>query len=172
MSADCNGSSRLFQFSICHLWSQGTFPDQVIQTFFLRSSLNGFIRHISRTDSFMRFLSTLRFRCKMTRMHIFFTHQWKDGIAARTQCQIRQVYRVGTHISNLSVLIQPLCQHHGLCHGIAQLTRSFLLQGRSCKRSSGWFLYRTSNNIFYFESSILATFQKCLCLLLGFKALS
>ena len=86
---DGDGSRCFFQFRVCHLRSQRTLPNQFIQVYFLRGSFDGFIRHISRTNGFMRFLCALCLGRILTGMYITFSHQVKYGITACCQGQFR-----------------------------------------------------------------------------------
>ncbi|MPM16728.1 hypothetical protein SDC9_63109 [bioreactor metagenome] len=57
------GGHRPFQLGICHLRSDGAFPDQIVQTLFLGSPPRFMLVDVSRPDGFVCFLCTFGFRC-------------------------------------------------------------------------------------------------------------
>ena len=63
---------------------------------------------------------------------------------AGVKTQLRQVYRVGTHVCDTSALVQVLGYHHGLTNRVAKFAGGLLLQCRCGERGSGhalhWFL--------------------------------
>lgn len=62
--ADADAYSSLFNFRIGHLGSYCALPDQVVQFFFLRSTLYFGIFHIGGADSFVSFLGAFGFVAK------------------------------------------------------------------------------------------------------------
>ena len=117
----------LLQFRIRHLRSDCTFPNKFVKFLFLCRTGNAFVYHISGSDGFVCFLCPFSLGGILAGLDIVFTHQFCDNLTAGTQRQIRKVHRVGTHISDLSVFIQTLCDDHCLRYGEAQLAGSFLL---------------------------------------------
>ena len=62
-----------------------------------------------------------------------------DFLLAGVDAEAGEVDRVGTHIRDLSALVEPLGHHHRLAHGEAQLAGCLLLQRRGgegrCRRA-------------------------------------
>ena len=58
---------------------------------------------------------------------VFFSVLGGNGSPCGIYRRFRQVYRVGTHIGDMPILIQFLCQQHGLRHGVTKLAAGLLL---------------------------------------------
>ena len=64
---------------------------------------------------------------------------------------LREVHRVGTHISNVPRLVERLSQAHGLRDGVAELVRSLLLQRRGSEGCGGGAATCTAGDALYLE---------------------
>ena len=81
----------------------------------------------------------------------------------------REVHAVGTHICNMSVLIEVLRDHHCLADGISKLSRRLLLQ---CRRSEWWCRRAFKRFLGYIsdlELSVLAHIKERYRLLMGLE---
>ena len=76
----------------------------------------------------MRLLCTLGIGAILARLAIFFAIKFLDFLLAGIDAERREVDRVSTHISNASVLIQVLRNHHRLADGESQFAGSLLLE--------------------------------------------
>ena len=121
--------SGLFYLGISHLRCYGALPYQVVEFLFLSGAGDVVIADIGGADGFVRLLCALR--CCVIFAHLqillsqIFGYLFLDGAYGKR----RKIHRVGTHIGDMSRLIEHLCHAHGLRHGEAQLARCFLLQG-------------------------------------------
>lgn len=74
--------------------------------------------------------------------------------------KIREIHRIGSHISNMPCFIELLSDLHRPCNGKSEFSTRFLLKGRGCKRSWRWFLSRFYLNITHFIARSWKRFQK------------
>ena len=84
----------------------------------------------------MRFLSVLRLALIDARFfgQIAAVKPIRDGFAGGRNSTVVHLHAIGSHIGYRAILIQTLRNAHGVAGGKTQFTRSFLLQGRCCKR--------------------------------------
>ena len=61
-------------------------------------------------------------------LQIFRTYIFGDFVAYCAKCQAREIERVGTHVGDVSGLIEGLRHTHGLCHRETELPCGLLLQ--------------------------------------------
>ena len=164
-----DGNRCLLNICVGHLTGDGTFPDEVVETFLLCGAFYLYLVHIGRTDGLVGFLGTFRMGLVMTRLAVLLAIETVDFCLAGIDAEIRQVDGVGTHIGDTSVLIQSLGDHHRLTDGEAQLTGSLLLQGRCGKGRCWCTLHRLFLDAVHRECGVLAFLQEGLCLLCGLE---
>ena len=77
----------------------------------------------------------------------------------------REVNRVGTHVGDVTALIERLCYAHCLCYREAELARCFLLQGGSGERWGRALLYWLYLDVGNSEGCVFAVLEQFNCLL-------
>ena len=115
-TTDINVDSGLFYLGVSHLAGNGALPYQVVELALLGSTLYLRTLHIGRTDGFVSLLGTFRAGVILAYLAVFLTIQLGNLFLAGIDTQGGEVYRVCTHIGNLSVFVQVLSHHHGLAY--------------------------------------------------------
>ena len=82
----------------------------------------------------MSLLSTLRLSLEVVGIGVFSTKEAGNLVLTLCNGHLREVYRVGTHIGDKTLLIELLRYGHRLRHAHTQLTASLLLECRGGKR--------------------------------------
>ena len=118
----------------------------------------------------MSFLCTLRAGVEVARVAVLSTIETRNLFLAGTDTECRQVNRVGTHIGDMSVLVESLCHHHGLRHGESQLAGCFLLHRTGSKRWCRHALHGLLRDAFHHEIGIHALLKECHRLIVRLEA--
>ena len=121
------------QLGFRHLRGNGSLPDHSIQSGFTSAQtllFSGFHFGTGRPDRLVGLLSILGFGRVLPRFRaqIIFAIAIQHRFASGIQRLLRQIDTVGSHIGNVSVFVQTLCNPHGISSGEAELTIRFLLQ--------------------------------------------
>ncbi|CAB4870578.1 unannotated protein [freshwater metagenome] len=135
-----------FARRVNHLRSNGSLPNQVIQAEFVRGQqfahlIGGFERVTGRSNRLMRFLRILDFGLVRTGLRGNRRLTVK-GNRLRTSGRnglSRKRNRVGSHVRDVAVLVETLCDSHRVARSETQLATSLLLQRRGrerCRRST------------------------------------
>ena len=136
---DADGCGRAFRIS--HLRCDRALPDQVVKlpvvapqrALQLARDAEGLTRRTNRLVSFLGILALARIDAWLVGNGICTV----QGAGLRTRGGdrlLRQVQRVCTHIGDVAVFVQALCDAHGLAGREAQLPGCFLLQRRRAER--------------------------------------
>ena len=124
-----------------HLGGDGALPDQLVETepvvveFGVQRSRGG-EGIAGGPDGLVGLLGVLDLAGVLTRrrMHVLVAVQLASLGARGVDGRLRQGRRVGTHISDVAVLVEPLGHAHGALGGEPQLAAGFLLQRRGHER--------------------------------------
>ena len=139
---------RAVEFGADHLRSYGALPDQVVEFLFGRGAFDRLAVDIRRADGLVRLL----------------------GLLALGQFLLREVYGVGTHVGDETLLVEVLGDGHRLRNGHAQLAARLLLERRGrerrCRETLCGFLFGFRHG----ECGADATAEECLGLGLRFEA--
>ena len=117
-----------------HLRCHSALPDKVVEALLGRCTLNLVALDIRRTNSLVSLLSTLRLSLEVVGIGVFSAKEAGNLVLALCNGHLREVYRVGTHIGDKTLLIELLRYGHRLRHAHTQLTASLLLECRGGKR--------------------------------------
>ena len=138
-AADGDVDRCLLDLGISHLTGDGALPDEFVELALLGGTFYLGTVHIGGTDGFVSLLGTLRTGVVLAHFGVFLAVELADFLLGGVDAQSGEVYRVGTHIGNLSVLVEVLGNHHGLADRKAQLAGGLLLEGRGgegrCRRT-------------------------------------
>ena len=93
-------------------------------------------------------------------LKIFFSELVFNQAAHGCYSFCRKIHRVGTHVGDMTVLIELLSYGHSERNGETELARSLLLESGSGKRRSRRLRYGVNINITYLESGIFAGVEK------------
>ena len=107
----------LFNLCICHLRGGCAFPDEVIKAALLSSSVNLGLFHISGADGFVGLLRSFGVGVITALLAVLLAIEFHNLNLAGVYAKVRQVHRVGTHVCNLTALVEMLGNHHGLADG-------------------------------------------------------
>ena len=149
-------------FSRRHLAGNELAPNQLIQalgvTFHARQ-LSRLEIDVGRTDRLVRFLRAF-FAAVSDRVggQVLLAELAFDKAAHHAHGVSREVGRVGTHVGDVTGLVQTLGHHHGLLHPKAQAVTRGLLQGGSDKRRRRLAAGRL---IFTLADAVTGGFQRC-----------
>src|SRR5690606_22352648 len=155
----------------CHLRSDGTLPDQFVEPLLVSVSRGLCLRKVRRADGFVRLLSAFVFSSELPGLMILCSEGVFDGGLGGSHRILRQVGAVGTHVRDLTGFVQLLSDRHGLRDREVELSRSFLLQGRSGKGSSRGLFGRLFLEIGYGKIRLQALLEEVFCLCFGVKFL-
>ena len=86
-SRNGDGRSRLFQLGITHLRSDRTFPNQFIQSFFLRGSIDFVMADVRGTYCLVRFLCSFGMRMVISNMQISLAQSFYNLVFGRIYSQ-------------------------------------------------------------------------------------
>src|SRR5690606_3654631 len=124
-----------FAPSVRHLCSDGALPNQFVNLGLVgpgvRHNLIRMFKEITRgTDRFMRCLRIFYLDFVYTRsvVRVLFAIQIRDAGASSLERRFRQRSAVGTHIGNVTILIETLRSAHGASGRKTKLSTGFLLQ--------------------------------------------
>ena len=120
----------------------------------------------------MSFLGTLRTGVEVAGIAVFWTVEADDFLLAGADAERRQVHRVGTHVGDMSALVEALCHHHRLRNGEAKLAGGFLLQSTGGERRCRHALHGLAGDALHDELGILALLEEGQCLVVGLKAVA
>ena len=165
--ADLDIDHRPFGLGRRHLRGDRPFPDQIVQPFFGRSGVDHGLIHVRRADRFVRFLCSFRFGFIVADFRIFFTEKLDDLRFRRSDRLSGQVHRIGTHISDIPRLVQPLRYRHRLAHRHTEFAPGFLLQRGRGERRGRRFFRRLALDVPYGKDGGLALFEQRERLLFG-----
>ena len=115
-AANADIDSGLLHLGIGHLAGDGTFPNQFVQFLLLSRSLDGRVLHIGRADGLVSLLGTFRTGMILAYLAVWLAIEFLDFLLAGIDAQAGEVDRVGTHVGDLSVLVQVLGNHHRLAN--------------------------------------------------------
>ena len=118
------------------------------------------VADVGRTNGLMSLLGALAGGAVVSHLEITLTDILLDFFADSAQRQFAEVYRVGTHIRNQTLLIEALCKSHRLLDRKAELAGSLLLEGAGGEGRSGHTLERLNDNVAHLEISLLALLNK------------
>ncbi len=156
---------------IGHLRGYRPFADEGVEAFFLRAGVVDCLAiDICGTYRLVCLLCSLRIGMVMPHLHISFAMPAADFAGDCRDGILGEIQRVGTHVGDVSVLIEPLRHHHCLRHAETEFSGSFLLQCRCCEGRRRRAPLRLHSHIAHFEAGSSAAFQKCAGLLLAAKA--
>src|SRR5262249_31439225 len=127
---------------VLHLAGDRALPDQVIEPQLVAPEaargylLRGAETVTRRADRLVRLLGILHLaRVGARRIrHVLAAVKLPGLLARRVDRRLRQLDRVGTHIGDVAVLVQPLRDAHRVLRGEAELGRGVLLQLRGAER--------------------------------------
>ena len=126
---------------IVHLRGHRALPDQLVEPELvgvqLTVQLARRLEHIAgRADRLVRLLRVLHLAGVLARrrVHVLLAVQLASLVARGVDGRLRQCRRVGTHISDVAVLVQPLRDAHRALGREAQLAAGLLLQRRRHER--------------------------------------
>ena len=130
------GSAR-----VGHLRCDGPLPDQLVEAELVGLELAGHLPRGSEcltrgTDRLVRLLRILDLAVVLPRRCVYELGAVKvSGLGTRSvDRRLTQRRRVGTHVGDVAVLVQPLCDAHRAIGGEAQLATGLLLQRRGHER--------------------------------------
>ena len=88
------------------------------------------LAEIGWTDGFVRFLRVLRLGLVNARLfgQISAIKTIRYGLARSRNGAVIHLHTIGPHISYCTVLVETLCNPHGMAGGKTELARSLLLQ--------------------------------------------
>ncbi len=155
--------SGFLNFGVGHLRGYRAFPDQRVEPFFLRVAFDRRVADICRTYSFMRFLSTFRIGMIAAHFQIFRPYVVVDLLRDRSDGLVGQVDGVGTHICDMSGLVETLGDHHGLRDRETEFARRFLLERGGGERWRRTFLERPHIDVTDRECRRGAVLEEGLC---------
>ena len=158
-------NDRAVDLGCHHLRRHGTLPDQLIESFLGRVTLDRGAIQIRRTDSLVSLLRALGLGLIVANLVILLAEELNNLLLGLRQSLTRQIDRVGTHIGDQTLLVQTLCQRHRLRHRHTQLTACLLLQGRGGEGGRGNTLRRFLLALHHRETCAFATFEECHSLL-------
>ena len=122
--------SGLFNLGVGHLRCNGAAAYEGVQFLLLRAcAFECFGFHVCGAYSLVGFLSTLGGCMEVAQLVVAPAEVAVDLGAYCGESLFGEVDRVGTHIGDVSVLVEPLGYGHCLCYREAELARCFLLQG-------------------------------------------
>ena len=120
---------RAVDLGVGHLAGKGALPDKFVEFFLGGIATGGLHHHVGRANGFVRLLGSGALGGVAAGLSEVGSVHLGDGAAGAVYGFVRQVHRVGTHVGDVSVLIEFLCQAHGAAHGHSELARRLLLQG-------------------------------------------
>ena len=127
--ADGDVHHGLLQFGIGHLAGEGTLPDEVVQPFGIAVGTGIAHHHVRRADGLVRLLGTLALAGVAAALAVARAVLRGDLRGGRCDGAFTKVHRIGTHVGDVPLLIEPLGDPHGAVHTIAELPAGLLLQG-------------------------------------------
>ena len=141
-SRDDDGCRRSFR--VGHLRGDRALPDQVVElpvvatkhTLELPWRTEGVAGGADGLVGFLSILALARVHSRLVRHALGAIERTRLRSRGR-DCLLREVERVGTHIGDVAVLVQPLRNAHCLASGEAKFARRLLLQGRGAERGRG-----------------------------------
>ena len=139
-----------------HLAGHRALEDQIVELGLIAAART-ILLEIGGPDRFVSFLRILGLGRIEARLvgQVIGVIPVRDGLAAGIDCARVHLHTIGTHICDRPRLIQRLRQPHGVAGRIAELARSFLLQGRSGERRRGAALQRLGLDILDREARFL-----------------
>ena len=122
-----------FQPRFGHLRGDGSFPDQRIQLGLTAGQpefVGGFHFGTGGANRFVGLLRVLLFAGELPhlRAEVFVTKTIDDTPPRRFDRLAREIDAIGTHVSDVTVFVQPLCRPHRVTGSQPQLAVSLLLQ--------------------------------------------
>ena len=123
-----------------HLAGHGALPDQLVETqlvgFELALELARRLEHARRADRLVRLLRVLHLGLVLARLRgeVLLAVLRLDGVADVPDRRIGERGRVGAHVGDVPVLVEPLRDLHGAPRAEAQLAVGLLLQRRGGER--------------------------------------
>ena len=81
----------------------------------------------------MRLLRGFVLVLEFAELNVSLTEHCSDRLVDVGLGGLAQAYAVGTHISDVPVLVKPLCDLHGTGHTVTEFSGSLLLKGRGGK---------------------------------------
>ena len=126
--ADRDVDHRLLQFSIGHLAGERALPDEIVEAFRVAVGAGIAHHHIRWADGFVRLLRAFALAGVAARLAVAGAVLGADLGLGRRDGAFAQVHRIGTHVGDVPLLVQPLGDAHGAIHAVAELAAGFLLQ--------------------------------------------
>ena len=108
----------------------------------------------------MRFLSSFWFCSIMRRFWVFFSILADDLIFCGLYGKLWEIYRISSHVSNMSCLVKLLCDLHRSRYRKSELSTSFLLKCWSSKRCWWTLFSRTYRYTIYLITRTFESFKE------------
>ena len=124
-----DGGCGLFEFSIGHLAGHGALPNELVEPAFLRRAFNAFMIDVGGTNGFVGLLRAFSIGVVLAHFVVGLAHLLFNEFARGAYAERGKVGRVGSHVGNVSCLIERLRNAHGERNGVAQFARCLLLEG-------------------------------------------
>ena len=151
----------LLYLCVFHLAGCRALPYQLVEAALLCRAFHCLGVHICGAYCLVGFLRSLRVGVILACLVVFLSPCSLYLFLAGIDAERREVHGVGTHVCYLSVLIEMLCEHHGLRHGESQLACCLLLQCGGgewrCRCASEGLL----RHVAHAECGILAVVEEC-----------
>ena len=119
----------LLHLGVGHLAGHGALPDELVEAALGALGVDGLGGHVGGAYGLVGLLGALGLGLVAAGLDVFGAVLAFDFLLGHAQRQLAQVDAVGTHVGDVSALVQLLCHLHGACHAEAQLAAGLLLQG-------------------------------------------
>ncbi len=120
----------LLYLRVGHLRGHGAPPYQFIETPLAVVAVYGAVGYVGRAYGLVGLLRPLGTRMVMARLEVFLAHPGSYGLRYVFHREFGKIERIGTHISDLSVLVELLRRHHSLVDREPEPPVCVLLEGR------------------------------------------
>ena len=145
-----------------HLRGERALADEVIEAFLLLCAVDGVVLHVGGAYGFVCLLCALGVCGVAACLDVFVAHEACDLVACGGKGQCREIDRVGTHVGDVSRLIEPLGDHHRLRDREAELACRFLLECRCGERRCGRAAHGVCLDARDGERGVAACAEQCL----------
>ena len=120
-------------FGRSHLGSKSARTDKIIKSFLEVVGTGSDFFDVGRADGLVGLLSPGGFSLEIANLKVFFAIFFFDIASDLAEGLLREIQRVGTVVSNVTGLVEPLGGAHSGRRGEAELGIGFNLQGGGCK---------------------------------------
>ena len=165
LAANGNLNLSLLKLGVGHLAGYSALPDELVQAALCALGVDGLSLEVGGAYSLVSLLSALGLSLVAACLYVFKAVLVFNLLLGHTEGELAEVHAVGTHVGDVTALVQLLSHLHSPCYAEAQFAAGLLLQGAGGERRCGHTAQRLGLNLANLEAGIYEAAQEGFCLL-------